>query len=358
MQDQVTGQTHQERGTFRGWMTPILLSLFIVPLPGLGARAVPFLLVVWLLTDRRLRLHAGEMLLYSGLVVLGLVMAMFQQDKIGFMLGLLLAILITRLLEVIPRSWSLRPALWLHCAAAGLSFATLLGLGYDLMPQILYGESRHGIHVNAFLQFRISGLYLEPSTFGLHMLLLSIWADHAHPGKRGVSMMFAGLALLTFSSITILAAFKLILDQRHLLRSKAGVFLLPLVVSGGGVVLVSFYLFFSDKLRLYQAQGLETSKRFEALFFTLEQIAVNDFNFLQGHDATTLQAFVVYDLGPVISTSLILGLPGFLLVVAFCARMRFSLLNIAIIMATKASINNPLLWIGTRRFAVPHDGRD
>lgn len=337
----------------RDWLTPLVLSLFIVPLPGLGSRAIPFFLVIWLLSDPRLRVRQGEVLIYALLVVVGFVMILLQPEKAGFLISLLLALLITRLLEVIPRDWSLIPALWLLLSAAGVSFLSLVSLGYDMIPMALYGESRHAIHANAFLHFRISGLYLEPSTFGLHMLLLSIWANHLHSDRRWVAMVFSVLALLTFSSITILAAFKIALDLRHLLRSRAAVVLVPLVAVGGGTALYNFYLFFTDKLILYQSRGLETAKRFEALFLTLDQISLGEFNFLLGHPPETIQKYVFYDLGPVLSVPLILGLGGVLVILVFLARMRLTVLNLAIVLATKATINNPLLWIATSRLRSP-----
>lgn len=344
----IRGETRRTTG-LRDWMTPLLLSLYLVPLPGLGAHGIPFILVLWLLTDPRLCIRVVEVLIYFGLVAMGFLMILIQPDKFSFLISLMLVVLISRLLEILPRDWSLIPALWLHLGAAMVSLMTLVALGYDLAPMTLYGESRHAIHQNAFLTFRISGLYLEPSTMGLHMLLMSIWANHSHPDKRWVAMLYSGMSLVTFSSVTILAAFKIAHDLLLRLRSKAGILLIPVVILGSGMVLQPFYLFFTDKLALYNADGLENAKRFEALVFTLDMIGLGEFNLFLGHKVEVIQRYVFYDLGPVISTPMILGLGGVLLILVFLARMRWSLLNIAIVMATKATINNPLLWVATSR---------
>ncbi len=340
--------------TTRAWLTPILLSLYFVPLPEIGARVVPFLLVFYLLTDLRMRFRPYDALAFVGLASATVVLIILDPAKFGFLVSLLLAILITRLINESQGNWNLIPVLWIHAGAVATSALTLIAFGYDLIPQLIYGESRHAVHDNVFLKFRVSGLYQEPSTLGLHMLLLSLWADQTHPRQRFVSMTFAGIALLTFSSITILAAFKIVMDLRKVLRSKFSLLLLPVVLVGGVVALRSFYLFFVEKVSLYAGQGLETAKRFEALFFTWDQIAFDEFNFFQGHDTDIIQKFVVYDLGPLLSTLLILGFPGALLVTAFLVRMRFSLVNIAIVLATKATLNNPLLWIATQRFTGSH----
>lgn len=334
----------------REFIVPILLSLYFVPIPVLGAWAAPFLLLLCLLTDPRLSVPLSELLIYIGFAFLILLMILIQPEKLSFLISLLLVVLISRMLELIARNWSLVPALWLHLGVALVSLLTLLSLGYDLLPMTIYGESRHGIHLNTFLTFRISGIYLEPSTMGLHMLLMSIWANHAHPEKRWVAMTYSAMALASFSSVTIIAAFKIALDLRHQLRSRSALLLIPVLVLAGGIFLQRFYLFFEDKLSLYRAQGLDGSRRFEALFVTRDMISRGEFNIMLGHEIEIIQRYVFYDLGAVISTPMILGVGGVLMVGAFLMRMRWSMINIAIVMATKATINNPLLWIATRRF--------
>ena len=341
----------------RALATPLLVSLFVVPLPGVGVRAIPIFLIFWLLSDPKVRVRERDVMVFSIFALLGCTLMLAQPDKAVFVISLLLAILINQLLLSIPRHWSLVPTLWLHIIAALMSLATLLVYGSDLIPSLLYGESRHGIQADASLSFRISGVYQEPSTFGLHMLLLSIWADHTDPHRRWVGSLFAVLALLTFSSITILAALQIVLQLRKSMSSRAWILLVPLVLVTGGTIMLIFYRFFAQKILLYQSMGWETVKRFEALFFTIREIDAGRYNFFLGHPAEVIQQFVIYDLGPIISTLLILGFGGVVTIIIFLARMRFTLLNIAVIAATKATINSPLLWIATSRFPRRRNSR-
>ena len=324
-----------------------------MPIPGVGARAIPLLLILLLVSDPRARLKKNEFVIFIILSSLAFFLMLMQPEKIVFISSILLAILVNHLFTVIPREWSLIPTLWIHVTAAAISLASLTTSGSDFFPNFLYGESRHGIHINPYLNFRISGIYQEPSNFGLYMLLLSIWADHAHPKSRWVGMAFSIISLLTFSSVTILAAIKILYEVRGSLRSRTMMLLLPILMLGFGFILNIFYQFFSGKFVLYQAQGLEYSRRFEILTFTLDEIKLNRFSFLSGHSATVLEGYVVYDLGPLISTILILGFAGLIIAIFFIARMRPNLLNLAIVLVTKATINNPLLWIATRRFSKP-----
>lgn len=337
----------------RNWLVPILISVYLVPIPGFGTKLLPLLMLIYLLMDSRVRLKAGNLMLFGAGMATVFLLMILEPGKMNFLIGLLLVIMISHLTEVAGRPWDLRKALWLHMAAAIFSAFSLIGLGYDMVPEILYGESRHAVHNNSFLTFRASGLYQEPSTMGLHMLLLSIWADRSHPDRKWIGLTFSGIALLTFSSITILAAFKIAIDLRHTLRSKSALLLVPVILVGGYFALQSFYGFFLDKLILYNSNGFENAKRFEALFFTLDQIAVGRFNFFTGHPPETIQRFVLYDLGPLISTSLILGLSGVILMLVFLARMRPTILNFAIILSTKAAIGNPLLWVATSSHPAP-----
>ncbi len=337
----------------RAWVTPLLLSLFTVPLPGIGALGIPCLLAIWLLSDLRARIRVVEVLIYFVMVVLGFAMTLVQPDKTMFIVSLMLVILLSRMMEVIPRQWSLIPALYIHAATLLISFASLLVLGFDVVTQTLHGESRNGIHNNPFLQFRISALYLEPSTLGVHMLLMSIWAQNAHPDKRWVSMAYAVFGALTFSSVTVLAGMKILFDARHLMRSRGGVMVAVAVFAVSFFAAPVFYMFFADKLDLYSDRGMENAKRFAILFYTMDEISLGQFNLLLGHPTDVIKRFVVYDLGPVIATPMILGFVGLTIILVFVMRMQWSLLNFAIVLATKATINNPLLWVATRRFPKP-----
>lgn len=336
-------------GGVRSWVTPLMLSIYLLPMPGNGVQLMPVLLLVFLCLDSRIRFHWREPIIFSALVCAILVLTLIQPGKITFFATLIFMAVITRFMAASRRRWNLLPTLYLHSSMAGISLLSLSQFGYDILPNIFWGESRHWVHANEFVSFRVSGLYQEPSTFAVHMLLMAMWADQVHRRRPLISLAFALLAAASFSSISIIAAIKILLSARRILGKQPGIFILPLILTVIAFLMRDFYLFFSEKLFIYSERGWQAASRFEALFFTLDKIAMNEFNFFLGHTTEVLHAFVIYDLGLVLSTLMIMGMPGLFVIAVFLVRFNFSLLGIAVIVITKVTIGNPLLWVATCR---------
>ena len=333
----------------RDWLVPLLISLYFVPMPVLSVKLLPFILVALLLTDSRLRINVAEVATHCFFVACGFLILTIQPEKFLPLVSFMLAFLVSRLLWLIPRDWSFVPTLSLNVGAALASLLTLHFTGNDFISSTIYGESRHGIHVNSFLDFRISGLYQEPSTMAIQMLLMSVWASNAHPKKNWVPLGFSILAMASFSSVTIIAMLKIAMDQKRVLLSNAGLKAAALAALVGYWFLPTFYYFFMDKVQVYSALDIDSIRRLELIFVTSNLIKIGEFDFLLGHTVELLQNYVVYDLGIILATPMIFGLLGLLMLIVFLKGMRWNLINVILVIATKAAIINPLLWVATRK---------
>ena len=337
-------QENQDKSVI-GIISPLFLSLYFVPITFVGSYGFPLLLIGSLLLFKKIEIEIYQIYIMIVSFSLLTLLALFDLSKAPFIFSIVLALFCSNLVAKSKLQMFLGPTLIAHIIFVFISYISILTNGDDFLPNLIYGESRHGIHKNDILNYRISGIYQEPATFGLHMLLLSIWSKKMNPNRIILANSFSILAILSFSSLTFLAILKVINDNFGTIKNNRGIIGTITLILLGFTISSSYYEFFISKLDLYMRNGIINSKRFEFLNLTANKYSTGELNLIFGHEMDAVQKYVVYDLGPVISTTLILGIPGLILATTLIFRTKISLLNYVILLATKASINNPLLWI-------------
>ena len=86
-----------------------------------------------------------------------------------------------------------------------ISIFSLFQSEVDIIPNLIYGESRHLVQSNTFVDFRPSGIFQEPSTFALYYLIIAILLSNISRDKNRKFIIFSIiLSLMTFSVISLL----------------------------------------------------------------------------------------------------------------------------------------------------------
>jgi len=212
------------------------------------------------------------------------------------------------------------------------SIFTLFQFEIDFFPNLLYGESRHLVQSNTFVNFRPSGVFQEPSTFAVYYLVIAILLSKISKEKNRKYIIFSILlSLLTFSVISLLFPIVLI----PFFKRIRYIFLLFIPIIFFIYEFINQFAF--NKINAYFDMGIENYARFELLFEYL-----NDFNYYGFQN--DLSAYVAYDLGPIVYLFIFAGIFSFPLII-FLLFKAFKNLNLLVLLLTKISISNPLFWI-------------
>lgn len=327
-----------------GLLLPFFASMYLIPFYFGFPLVIPLLCLFLTFCDLKPKWKSGEIFLVLFLVGSSLLIFLHSIDKaISFMViaGCLFIALNYR--DRLS-NFSLSLAFCLHIIFALISFISLFFLGYDYIPEQIYGESRHLVHVNEFVSYRVSGIYREPSNFAVAMLLLAMWGHQLQPSKlqHFQCLCFLGLSILTYSSVSILAMVYLFLKYGGtIFRAKS----LPLFIILAPVLTllaIPAVWFFIDKVILYQSRGLDDASRFQILSSFSDFGA--GFSWVFGASPKMLDDYVVYDLGPLLSPFLIYGAFGLIAIILFIRYAGFSM-RLLILALTKVSPTNLLLWI-------------
>ncbi len=229
---------------------------------------------------------------------------------------------------------------YIHLIAFSLSIITILVLGYDLLAMSIYGESRHLTGAFKAVSFRGSGLFQEPSTFSYHMLAITLLLHSSAPAENTLSkFVFLIFSLLSFSAAgAVSLIFIIYLTFSPAISRKVkyiitGV-LAPIICYIGYIVID--FLFY--KIDVYTKLGFSKVTRFEAVttYFT-------EFPLL-GLSAEALSQYVVYDLGPFVSSILVFGILSTPLLLLLIYSLIKQPLNGCLVL-TKIPITDPILWL-------------
>lgn len=331
---------------FRAACLPIVASTYFIPFPGVGAYTMPAVMTALIVLDFGRRWSLQELAL--GILCLTLSGFAFLVDieKGLFALSISVALFGGMYGAKLRSDYALGPALLLHVGFAALSTASLVVSGEDVVPAFLYGETRHAVHANEFISARISGLYQEPSTFGLHMLLLSLLPMGGR--ARFYEVSFLCLAIVSTSMITLFALARLAWVLRAQVLTRAGLWYVVLLTPFVALIVVPALLFMGEKVWTYADTGILESTRF-VVFAVAADVVLGGAVPWFGLSEDALKDFVVYDTGLFISTPLLLGfigLPFLLLFIYLALRKPFMLL----MGLTKMTISNPLAWAVLMRY--------
>lgn len=328
------------------WLVPSLLSICTsFPAPSLKAISTALLFIV-LTIDAKCKIKSQSLGILLILAFLTLMYGFISIEKLVIAAGIFLAIAVSIAFRCTNRLWNFKPFLAFSIVCTLLSFASLIFLDYDLFPSLLYGESRHLIHINQFVDFRISGFAEEPSTFALQMLLCSILAKKFHSNQQWVYLSFAAISIITFSSVSFLSIIFILSQFRLRVFSRFSSFLVILFVMISSVgILYRLFLFFYDKVNLYSDLNIQDIKRYELLYMVISGSFFSENFYIFGLDPSLLGEYVVLDNGPIVGLFFLLGLYGIVLGFWLIIKTRLNPLKLLILFFSKVSASNPLLWV-------------
>lgn len=227
---------------------------------------------------------------------------------------------------------------WVHICFFLISVTSIAVYGEDILPRIIYGESRHAVAQGGSINFRASGIYSEPSTYGGHMLfiymLLKLKGMTNHRLTNQM-VILSILATVSFSSIILLLILSIeIFKNKKTLRTFIAYLFIFAFMS---IVLIPF---FQNKINVYSSLGLENVERFKAILYLYDYPNI----WVAGLPSEMLSKFVVYDLGWFFSSFIIFGILGVPI-----ALVPFILLltspSYFLLFFTKLSFTNPVCWL-------------
>lgn len=259
----------------------------------------------------------------------------FQQFFI-VSLSILGSFLIAETFEKIEYN-SLKTILLIFISFHAFSFYSLLTFGVDLIPEFLYEGSRHLVGVNDLIKFRPSGIFLEPSTFAINYIALTILflKNKEQSGNKNIYLLTSVVfSLLTFSVISVISLLILIYYHKMFFNSflvKLSVFIIIGYLSY--MFLISFVV---PKINLYFVEGLENYARFELFFRMIEEFSLSPVNYVnQG---------VALDNGPIIYLLLFCGVYAIPLAIYMLIKSLKDF-KIFLLILTKISVTYPLIWL-------------
>jgi hypothetical protein len=310
-----------------------------IPLPGTGFRPFMFLAAILAIFARRKNIKPRDILCQYVLIVSAVLLAFISGKKSVYMLiaasGWIIALLLAN-----KQSIKLTATMWFHLVTFALSWISLTIVGEDLVSLFFNVESRHAVHYTSFISYRASGVFSEPSTFGANMLLLSFAASDDRTSKQSVMStqnVFTFLSILSVSSVSILAIIILVKKYAGYVASPKRI--MPLIAICT-VVAYPAYLasrFMIDKTRLYSTVDIYDIKRINIMteIGSLTWAGLPD---------NIIESYVIYDLGPLVSPVLMVGIFSFPVVI-YLLRSVIAKNEFIVIALTKISITNPLLWV-------------
>lgn len=308
----------------------ILLFLFSVPI--LGSKfVIPLILAV--ITVPNLKYLNSKFYLHALILCLPILFSrLLFSIEFDVTILYVLASIILSVNKVSFNKKSLLAVLFVFIFFHLISFVSLIQFNIDIIPEYIYGESRHNVQNNSFISFRPSGIFQEPSTLAIHYLVVTIFLMRDSIEKNSkyifLSIFFS---MLTFSVISILFILVLIPYLKKF-KYVVAVFV-PLIY----FVYEFVSQFALNKIETYFNSGIEQYSRFELLFKYLD-------NFYFAGFYEDFSSYVAYDLGPVIFLFIYAGIFSIPIIVYIVSKSLKNL-NVLVLIFTKISIVSPLFWI-------------
>ena len=323
-----------------GHLLPLFGSIFLVPIFYDKPLIFPLICVLLSLCDLKPRWKSSEIIILISMTAFSIFMFTHSFFKGLSLLSTVISVFIVLNFKDRDYKFSLALTFVFHVVLVLISFVSLIYLGYDYFPDLIFGESRHLVHNNDIASFRVSGIYREPSNLGLSMLLLAMWG-HQMTSTRATNflcLVFLGIAILSYSSVSILALVYILYTFKSVLfKAKYLFFLVPTFV----FISIPVVNFFIDKFLIYQSNGLENATRF--LIISSGLGSGNNYSWIFGAEAKLLKDYVVLDLGPILSTAIIFGVCGLIPLIYFIMNAGFSM-RLVILSLTKVTLTHPLIW--------------
>ena len=232
---------------------------------------------------------------------------------------------------------SIKYVLFLFVGFHLFSYYSLITYGFDMIPSYLYGESRHLVGVNSLIEFRPSGLFLEPSTFSVSYSALTIMLLYNKDNDRFKKLyliLSVVFAILTFSVISIISIIILLVYFRTFINSY--LYRIILTLSSSFFIFSFFTEFIIPKLSLYLENGIEKYSRVRLVFDALENFSLIPTNYVsQG---------IALDNGAIVFLFLLAGIFS-LPLITYLMKKSFLDFKILLLILSKISITYPLIWL-------------
>ncbi len=308
----------------------VLLFFFTVPLFG-SKFIIPILLIIFSIPTLKY-LNSKfflRVLLFFALIFFSRLFLATEFDPTLFYI--LMAIILSAN-KFNLESKNLRIILFILFVFHLISFLSLYQFDVDIIPNYIYGESRHLVQSNTLVDFRPSGIFQEPSTFAVHYLIIAILLMNISAEKNKKYIIFSIiLSLLTFSVISLLFTIVLI----PFFKKIRYIFLLFIPIIFFMYEFVNQFAY--NKVNSYFDMGLENYSRFELLFEYINNFTYYGFS-------EDFSNYVSYDLGPVVFLFIYAGIFSFPLIIYLLLKA-YKNINLFILILTKISVVNPLFWI-------------
>ncbi len=314
----------------------VLLGVFMFAVPAFGVNVnllylISLLFIIrWKINKQRLKIYLFNLALLSPLVIVLLV-----YPSKWLTLVVLFAAITTSLYDKYNLK-ELKVVLYALAGATIVSYISLFILGHDLLPLILYGESRHSVGAFQGVNYRPSGFYLEPSTLAYHFLLLAFLFDLlSRRNKRNLDKYIRASIILSFLTLSPASLVGLVFLKKFKIKKLR--YRAPLIVTSF-IMLYTIINLLLYKLEVYSGIGFASVERFKALHLAFkEEVAF-------GLSITEISNFVIYDNGPIISLILYFGYLS-IPIILFLLYVVIKDWRFLALLLIKIPFTNPLLWM-------------
>lgn len=314
----------------------VLLGVFMFAVPAFGVNVNLFYLISLLFILRwKVNKHRLKVYLFNLAIIVPLLFVLLVYPSKWLTLLVLFVAFTTGLYDKYNLK-GLKVILYVLIGSTLLSYITLLLSGQDLLPSILYGESRHSVGAFQEASFRPSGFYLEPSTLAYHFLLLAFLFDLI--GKRfntGVDKYIRICIVFSFLTLSPASLVGLVFLKKFKIKKLR--YRVPVYIAGL-VMLYTIIKLLLYKLEVYSSLGFASVERFKALYRAF------DGDIMFGLSISEISNMVIYDNGPIISLILYFGYFSIPLIL-FLLYIVIKDWRFLALLLIKIPFTNPLLWM-------------
>lgn len=315
-----------------------ILLIFLVGVPIFGSKYILYLLLLLLFIPEFIKFRFKKfLLLFYVLILPPLICELFIYQQFPFVsLSIFFSLLIGHSVQEIKIK-SIIVILTFLILFQLFSFYSLINYGYDLVPNYLYGESRHLVGVNDLIQFRPSGIYMEPSTLSIYYtgILIIIFLNKEKFKYKNVLIIIAALfSVLTFSIISLVSLLLILINYRRFVTNFLYRLFLAIISSLFVYNFVTYFVI--GKISLYNEKGLDNYSRFELVYKMIDNIG------LFPNNLTELG--VSLDNGPIIYLLLFCGVYSIPIILYILKKSRNNS-GLLLLLITKISITYPLFWV-------------
>ena len=315
-----------------------ILLMFLVGLPIFGSKLILYLILLLLCIPqiRNIRFKEYIYLFYILIVPMLICELLIFQKAPVVSISIFCSMIIGYSVREIKIK-SIIVVLTVLIASQIFSFYSIVNYGYDLVPQYIYGESRHLVGVNALIQYRPSGIYMEPSNLAVYyiaILIILFLSKEKYKYKNVLIIITTLFSILTFSVISLVSLLIIIINYKRFV----GNFIYKVIIAITSSLFTYHFVtsFVVGKVNLYNEEGLDNYSRFELVYKMIDNIGFVPENLIE--------LGVSLDNGPIIYLLLFCGVYS-IPIIFYIVKKSKNNTGLLLLLITKISITYPLLWV-------------